>query len=186
VTSMQEESFAEDVLDTMSFIASLLMQFVAAHNRCVYEWQTEQLRSQRAERARISRAEKKARSSAAAGTSTPVPAITVEPRSEPTRDRSEEGDDEDEDSFEEYGPGFLYRGCCPPYGYPTLHVTTMPASGDAPDPFPIVFQSNAWRGGRIVMTWNTVTIGGQSYPFQWTKPPSVTISHEGKTFVITC
>ena len=39
LTSMQEEPFASDVTETMQFVASLISQYIAAHNRCVMEWQ---------------------------------------------------------------------------------------------------------------------------------------------------
>jgi len=38
LTSMQTEPFAGDALDTLQFLASLVSQYVAAHNRCVEEW----------------------------------------------------------------------------------------------------------------------------------------------------
>jgi hypothetical protein len=39
LTSMQDEPFAEDVIDTLEFLSSLITQYIAAHNRCVEEWQ---------------------------------------------------------------------------------------------------------------------------------------------------
>jgi hypothetical protein len=38
VTSQQDEPFADDVLDTMQFLASLISQYIASHNRCVIEF----------------------------------------------------------------------------------------------------------------------------------------------------
>jgi hypothetical protein len=38
LTSMQTEPFAPDALDTLQFLASLVSQYQAAHNRCVEEW----------------------------------------------------------------------------------------------------------------------------------------------------
>jgi hypothetical protein len=46
LTSMQEERFAEDVLDTMQFVASAISQYMASHNRCVNDWILEQKRSE--------------------------------------------------------------------------------------------------------------------------------------------
>ncbi len=37
LTAMQDEPFATDVVETMQFIASLISQYIAAHNRCVSE-----------------------------------------------------------------------------------------------------------------------------------------------------
>jgi hypothetical protein len=39
LTANQDESFADDVIDTMQFVSSLITQYIAAHNRCVEEWQ---------------------------------------------------------------------------------------------------------------------------------------------------
>lgn len=44
LTSMQTEPFSEDVLDTLQFLASLVSQYIAAHNRCVSEWRDNQMR----------------------------------------------------------------------------------------------------------------------------------------------
>jgi hypothetical protein len=40
ITSMQTEPFADDVLDTMQFVASIITQHLASHNRCFDEWIT--------------------------------------------------------------------------------------------------------------------------------------------------
>ncbi|MDX1966950.1 MAG: hypothetical protein SFV23_07255 [Planctomycetaceae bacterium] len=56
VTSMQRDPFADDVIETMKFVASLLSQYHSAYNRCVYEWLAEQAREERARKARESRA----------------------------------------------------------------------------------------------------------------------------------
>lgn len=37
LTSMQDEPLAPDVIETMQFVSSLISQYIAAHNRCVYE-----------------------------------------------------------------------------------------------------------------------------------------------------
>jgi hypothetical protein len=39
LTSNQDEPFADDVIDTLEFLSSLITQYIAAHNRCVEEWQ---------------------------------------------------------------------------------------------------------------------------------------------------
>lgn len=38
LTSMQTEAFAEDVLDMLGFVGSLVSQYLASHNRCVVEY----------------------------------------------------------------------------------------------------------------------------------------------------
>ena len=38
VTSMQEEALAVDALEVLQFIASLISQYIASHNRCVAEY----------------------------------------------------------------------------------------------------------------------------------------------------
>lgn len=58
LTSQQRNSFAEDVLDVMGFIASMLSQYIASHNRCVYEYLESQKKAQAA-RKRKERAEQK-------------------------------------------------------------------------------------------------------------------------------
>lgn len=38
LTSRQDEEFAEDVLDTMGFLASMIANFVYRYSACVYQW----------------------------------------------------------------------------------------------------------------------------------------------------
>lgn len=44
LTSTQSEPFADDVLDTMQFLATLIAQYISSHNRCAWEWQASQKR----------------------------------------------------------------------------------------------------------------------------------------------
>lgn len=37
LTSMQQEPFAEDAIDTLQFVSSLIAQYIVVHNRCVEE-----------------------------------------------------------------------------------------------------------------------------------------------------
>jgi hypothetical protein len=38
LTSMQTEKFADDVLDTLKFVATIISQYIASHNRCTSEY----------------------------------------------------------------------------------------------------------------------------------------------------
>jgi hypothetical protein len=42
ITSMQEKPFGPDILETMQFLASVISQYMASHNRCVNEWKESQ------------------------------------------------------------------------------------------------------------------------------------------------
>lgn len=61
LTSKQAEPFSEDVLDTLQFLASLVTQYTASHNRCVEQWtaglareaKREQRQKREAEQARV-------------------------------------------------------------------------------------------------------------------------------------
>jgi hypothetical protein len=44
VTSKQEEPFAGDALETLQFLASLVSQYIASHNRCAAEYLTAKTR----------------------------------------------------------------------------------------------------------------------------------------------
>ena len=91
LTSKQGEPFADDIVDTLQFVATIFSQYLASHNRCMSQW----LETKKREEAKMKREERKAmKSSPSALTSTTT--TTPPPLSPWAQISQEEGEDDDD------------------------------------------------------------------------------------------
>ena len=170
---MQKEPFAEDVLETMQFIASLLSQYLAAHSRCVNEWKERQEREERSRKTKERRARKLEQSPASIGTPTP------------SSGKPAPANEEEEEDSQPAVQGLVGMTCCPPYGYSTLYATYSTPTTPTGKFVELCFQGGAWEGDGIKMTHDLVTLEGRSYPFEWSTPPNIVIERDAVSICIT-